>query len=903
MSLRSVSSAEIVFQEDMFTSMQPGITRRRGLSSTSQITYTSEDDNDEIMFKGSLKLPKSEPLVFPSRQPQGPPKNTLLQIDQGFARFLKEHASPPHTRVTAGGRIVPAGPRSPPPTYQMEFIDRLIKLDEESKRVNALSKDRTAQRIKQVETATLEAHSRSLAKDIFDSEMTKCAGQADSRNSTDTETAGMISGDVPKISKEQSSSTAARGPVLQLPPDAELVLMLGDGSAVISYEGAMVRAVLHGAHTFLEPLQQVQGLSSQAPPSNVQQMMPLQTAQASSYQSIPAMQQMMPLQQMTAFHPMASFQQMSLNQPVYTQTSGAGIYCSSVPVTPSVETMFHNVQGAFPVTSMANGLSGYQIQQNYQTQIDSLSTHQQTLQAHLNSLEKYVALHSHDLHPMQLSQTCAQRKNLIEQLDYIRKSRNHLEHLMQTTGQDLGNNAMYPHTGLSEFPKTNSAFRDFSEPAKRTRSNRRQNDGLKIHGSNENVQTTFTHMRDDDQETIGRKPANRNKLSPNAPAFVPGDGIALIDQRCDQSGVESLTGGVKLDLEHDLNSTAVLNPQAKPTKPYEPTVLPEDTAYCDEMGYNNPKAPKMYCSLVIEFVEAIKAAREHAKRYGCKGGQSKDPSWDAEQDIRWAMQDKIPILLPLTIPDYIQRPRPWSWDDSDFNVYRSRDPSWRPERYIRQPGEVQREPSSDRWNSKVMQESIANQWAISNRKDSWDNHTSVGSFDLAGTETLRCVNQDGVNAIAEATETDSSGFKWTPATSSGLLLDEECPLKQQWRDVQRYGHKRADSWGSDPQLSPGECAKLVLQGYFSPPVSKQEAKEWGPELTAKVNASLRFAPSVKPVAPETRSITLQSIPKGDVEKNVLRDLHDESPNPLKEKWNVSRVRSRPNGSSSCVTEM
>ena len=54
---------------------------------------------------------------IPHRQPVAPPDNTHVQQHEGFVRFLKQHASPPHHRVTAGGRIVPAGPYTPPPMF------------------------------------------------------------------------------------------------------------------------------------------------------------------------------------------------------------------------------------------------------------------------------------------------------------------------------------------------------------------------------------------------------------------------------------------------------------------------------------------------------------------------------------------------------------------------------------------------------------------------------------------------------------------------------------------------------------------------------------------------------------------------------------------------------------------
>lgn len=53
-------------------------------------------------------------VTQPERQPILPPPEDQ-QKAKGFVRFLKKHSSPTHNRVTAGGRIVPMEPRSPPP--------------------------------------------------------------------------------------------------------------------------------------------------------------------------------------------------------------------------------------------------------------------------------------------------------------------------------------------------------------------------------------------------------------------------------------------------------------------------------------------------------------------------------------------------------------------------------------------------------------------------------------------------------------------------------------------------------------------------------------------------------------------------------------------------------------------
>ena len=68
-----------------------------------------------------------------SRDPRQPSVSVGLQVFEGFARFLKEHTSPRSKRVTAGGRVVSAGPNTPPPTFHTEFIDRLLQDVEQSK--------------------------------------------------------------------------------------------------------------------------------------------------------------------------------------------------------------------------------------------------------------------------------------------------------------------------------------------------------------------------------------------------------------------------------------------------------------------------------------------------------------------------------------------------------------------------------------------------------------------------------------------------------------------------------------------------------------------------------------------------------------------------------------------------
>ena len=74
----------------------------------------SEDTTNST--ETSLSYPLPRPQV-PSRQPLAPPNDPAVQNDQGFAQFLKKHASPTHQRVTAAGKIVPMEPRPQQPQF------------------------------------------------------------------------------------------------------------------------------------------------------------------------------------------------------------------------------------------------------------------------------------------------------------------------------------------------------------------------------------------------------------------------------------------------------------------------------------------------------------------------------------------------------------------------------------------------------------------------------------------------------------------------------------------------------------------------------------------------------------------------------------------------------------------
>lgn len=71
-------------------------------------------NDDYVVHPGSLRSQAH-------RQPDLVPGSGLAEVDEGFARFLKEHSSPTHHRVTAAGRVIPFEKNPPPPEFKLEI--------------------------------------------------------------------------------------------------------------------------------------------------------------------------------------------------------------------------------------------------------------------------------------------------------------------------------------------------------------------------------------------------------------------------------------------------------------------------------------------------------------------------------------------------------------------------------------------------------------------------------------------------------------------------------------------------------------------------------------------------------------------------------------------------------------
>ena len=554
-------------------------TRSRGLSDVSNIS--------------SGNAARLKYMTQPLRQPYAPPENSILQRHDGFARFLKQHASPPHHRVTAGGRIVPAGPSSPPPMLDFGSLNGLVR-------------DRPATaRSFQMESRSTKSNTRTQ-----NPQTTSSMTLGDFLQSQDGTVGGMSLQHVAQPTSMQTNipfNSSSFGyqpfmaPAMQMQAPILPLALFPDGSTLVSYNGMSYRASWNGSSTTIEPLQPLQLPTDQ---QCYPQACPQGYLNDSRYNFVP--------------------------QP------------SQAPVLSGPLTSATNV--ARPDNSKVDGAFQHQAQN-----ADELS-----LKTELTNLDKHLALYHYDITPADREPLIAQRRFLVEQIDKIRLSKEKPKHSIPIIAP--------PTTGLTVTP----AVQLISGPS----------------GLRKAVQ--------DDRMAKG---GTINKhLSPAAPAFIPRNTLNLPStssgMRATPEGIDSAPKAKdnvnsstwtshpdhqtsfprsrRTSHNEKSSSSSVLDP----SDPAMRVIDHEDIEYAARYLYNWTKDTKIFCTSVAEFQESVRRVREQARLYGCAGGQSKDPAYDAEQDLWWAICDRDPIPLPSEVPDHVTNPRAWNWNDSAFNYRR-----------------------------------------------------------------------------------------------------------------------------------------------------------------------------------------------------------------------------------------
>ena len=524
------------------------------------------------------------PANVPRTQHQNPAAvdlNRLRRAD-GFVRFLQQHASPPHQRVTAGGRIVPAGPTSPPPMLDYGSLTGLVR-----ERVAAA--ENAQHEGLSVLSAFKSNHSRSQAlAPASPSGYLENQGNAFINNS-----GGITSLTQPMASHENVGTNyqPTVHPAAQTTAAITPLAVFPDGSMLVFYNGCSYRSYWNGLHPVMEPFSTMLPLIDQADSVTTQAQLP------------------------------------------------CGVSAHDF-LAPSSQT---NPTSA-PMTDITNGSRASNRRSGELKAIESSTEKETELKSQLTALDKHLALYHFEISPEERSDFVARRRYLVEAIDQIRVSKEKPKRSIPI---------VRPLTGMAMTPSYEASL--------------------------ERNTSRVSSLKN----AISQNHANGKALSPAAVPFVPRrlrsaasehhtkrtlEGVtnAAIARKDNTLNVFNPSGSTQVSAHREVSSSSVLDP----SDPAMRVVDHEDIEYASRYLYNWECNEKRYCTTTAEFQQAIRQVREHARRHGCLGGQSKDPAYDAEQDIWWAICDRDPIPLPPTQPDYEVNPRPWNWEDSVFNYRR-----------------------------------------------------------------------------------------------------------------------------------------------------------------------------------------------------------------------------------------
>ena len=514
-----------------------------------------------------------------------------MQQKEGFARFLKQHASPPHHRVTAGGRIVPTGPLSPPPMFDYESLTGLIRRREQ-KLSDINSTDPSNQVSAKLNQASLS--SRSL-KPIDDrTKMWHNLQASDSRDFLpQRDSHGIISG-----GNYPDSSLPAAPVSMSLIP----VTTLEDGSTVSSCNGVYFRTYWNGIGTVVEPL-------------------PLNTGHTSTG---------------TQTEPNLPFAGNSLELP------GSDV---SLPLQKT------GIRAPLRERTNQSQESGSQ------SQIQNLEMQQTALNSKLHTLDRHMALHHYEISHEERTSFVNQRRALVEEMDKLRRLKD-------------------PRPRPQDLPiLSNTAFARRASTRASSFSTRK---GSHTAGAPPMpAKPSAVKIKND---------TPRKGLSPSAPPFIPSSmkiamgkaptvdtalATSLHKRTVAPSNSSELSHSAFAQQQQMLEAQRLHEHERSldrdPIDPAMRTIHNSDVEYAAHLPNNGAAEGKIYCTTVSDFQEAVRQVRQQARLYGCAGGSSKDPAYDAEQDIWWAICDHDPIPLPPKTPDHVSHARPWDWNNSFFN--------------------------------------------------------------------------------------------------------------------------------------------------------------------------------------------------------------------------------------------
>ncbi|EAW13021.1 uncharacterized protein ACLA_014580 [Aspergillus clavatus NRRL 1] len=369
-------------------------------------------------------------LRNPCRQPSDPPRGVLAQADAGFARFLKEHASPKHQRVTAGGRIVPMDRQEPPP--QMKLLINEKHRDKLSPSVEG--KGKSKMKDKQAESVDVSRHT--------------------SDHSAPARTGGVLTSHarLSSISSKLDSQTTNSQPI----PNLQTTLL----NPTTSLRSNAARTF--GSHQVSEGTQPVQESYAPGPFDQI-------IYQLGGYPLVwfPSIQALNSQGAIPSFMPSISqLQSSSLGTPSeFTSTSSLfGGIPSTLGQSSSIPDLFVSTPGLHEYQSITNHVitpnqplfsTAPFLEASLWKSLNQVTTDYASLSTQLTGLDRYMAMHTWDLDPRAKRSLVEQRKSLVRELDVVRSYKEQLETTLgvsNSSGVQKGTNPSLSGPSNTRFP-------------------------------------------------------------------------------------------------------------------------------------------------------------------------------------------------------------------------------------------------------------------------------------------------------------------------------------------------------------------------------------------------------------------------------------------------------------------
>ena len=626
--------------------------RDNGSFETFSFPPYSADSNEEITYSGTDLRDLGQAV----RQPFAPPSGNLAQKNEGFARFLREHASPPHKRVTAGGRIVDRIVEIPSwgmGARMSDVYDPPVQTPTKASRFPAEPTTPGG--------PTMLSSDQSFSVDRHNSKESDGAGKSQSY-ATEVRSAPSVS-NTSRANKDASQDGNTNGvflnqsqrdlvTALHLPSNIEYCGMTSMGDLIINMDGHFYHAFWQNGGARLNPARETK--------------------------TFPADQ----LRQAYELPKMAPALQASIPQ-VVIPTQYPYYNTNPAPVT---------AHAPMPFAPMTQLPTEYLAQLDPQSQYRTLIDQQNALSSEQQGLKEYLAMHDHVLDPVTLASFIEKKKLLVRTIDNVRNIIRSIEENFpfvkqkQSQAQQQAPEIQLGHPSyhgegnfqsVQRFPPlqpgtafVNVSDRMMGQMPRNVYSDPYMHDKLKSSEPWENKSrgaVSSAHL------------GNGKSLSPNAPAFVPSGARPVTPEANTGIGAKQVPPNAVKSTQKISPKTHYPAPTSRNSWDFEMDLSEESMEYVNGLKLNAPMGPKVYCSTLEEIYQVVEQARRRARHYGSMYSESIDKKLDAQFDIQFAVDCHWPIPLASNPSDRHVNPRPWSWDDTLFNIGKETPYWWLPE--------------------------------------------------------------------------------------------------------------------------------------------------------------------------------------------------------------------------------